>query len=53
MALKRLWSANNTSTTVKSRNIRRDVPGTHYSATRHKTVNGFDGPIFYPNMKRV
>jgi hypothetical protein len=26
---------------------------THYSATRHKTVNGFDGPIFYPKMKRV
>src|SRR5262249_45396775 len=26
---------------------------TPYSATRHKSVNGFDGPIFYPTIREL
>ena len=25
----------------------------HYTATRHKSVSRFDGPIFYPKFKRA
>ena len=44
----RKLTANENPNSVAHRLLR-----THCGATRHKTVNGFDGPIFYSNFKRA
>ena len=44
----RKLTANENPKSVAGRLLR-----THYSATRHKSVSGFAGPIFYPKTKRA